>query len=326
MLINQPETMTLEFSEPHLLLLLNELRQRDYQFTTITPLSHGRVNARTGNEWACSLTDILGWSRPFHKDVIPEDIFRLMQSARILAIFEDGWRSLIRVSSLEDQLFMHSAFPTAENDAVFFGPDTYRYAVAIKNLLSDLSTAGMPPVRRAVDIGCGSGAGAILVGLAIPDARVWALDINDKALAFTRINAGVAQAGNVTALNSNILQAVPGDFDLIIANPPYLLDGSQRAYRHGGGTLGAELSLSIIDEALRRLSPAGTLLLYTGVAIVQGVDLFKVEVEKMISHAEFEVTYLELDPDIFGEELDHDCYREVDRIACILLTISRKPQ
>ena len=60
--------------------------------------------------------------------------------------------------------------------------------------------------------------------------------------------------------------------DPIAANPPYLLDDSQRAYRHGGGRLGEGLSVAIADLALERLAPGGTLLLYTGSAIVDGVD------------------------------------------------------
>ncbi|WP_141119835.1 methyltransferase, partial [Mycobacterium avium] len=75
-------------------------------------------------------------------------------------------------------LLAHSAFPTEAADAVFFGPDTYRFASVIEESLRQR----FAPIRRAVDIGCGSGAGALLVARARPDAEVLAVDINPKAL------------------------------------------------------------------------------------------------------------------------------------------------
>ena len=39
--------------------------------------------------------------------------------------------SAVRFSTIGNQLFVHSAFPTEQADAVFFGPDTYRFARAI---------------------------------------------------------------------------------------------------------------------------------------------------------------------------------------------------
>jgi methylase of polypeptide subunit release factors len=139
----------------------------------------------------------------------------------------------------------------------------------------------------------------------------------------TVINAKAANVANVTALHSDILKETEGDFDLIIANPPYLIDSAHRKYRHGGGPLGEEVSLTILDEAIQRLAPGGTLLLYTGAAIVEGKDLFFTEVTRRLDQRHFGIAYAELDPDIFGEELERDCYWDVDRIACVLLTVSR---
>jgi hypothetical protein len=54
-----------------------------------------------------------------------------------------------------------------------------------------------------------------------------------------------------------------------------LVDPSLRAYRHGGGPLGANLSLAIVEAAIERLAPAGMLVLYTGAAVIDGADAFK---------------------------------------------------
>ena len=227
------------------------LQESDYRFTTGSPATHTRVNARPGNQWARSTEDVLGWSRPFRAGVLPADLIELMQASGALREHGEGWRSKIRASTLDDALFFHSAYPTTESDAVFFGPDTYRFAGAIQRHLA----AGQP-VRRAVDIGCGAGPGAVLVGRARPDAKVIAVDINDQALRYTRVNAALAQTENVVAQWSDLLDSVDGEFDLMVANPPYLLDRDQRVYRHGGGGLGEGLSLAIAGWPGRGSRPA----------------------------------------------------------------------
>ena len=306
-----------------LLRLAAAIRATGYRFTTVTPATHARVNARPGNAWARGLEDVFGWSRPFRHAVLPPALFDLMRQAGVAVPHrEGGWRSAVRLSTLGGELFLHSAFPTAEPDAVFFGPDTYRFAAAVEGHLERRSS----PVRRAVDIGCGAGPGAILVAKARPAAEVLMGDINEAALRFARVNAALAGAGNARALRSDLLAGVPdGPLDLVIANPPYLVDPAERAYRHGGGPLGAGLSLAILDAALGRLAPGGTLLLYTGAAVVNGHDPFRAAAEeRLAADPGAGWTYREMDPDVFGEELDTAAYAEADRIAAVVLTVIRK--
>ncbi|MEG6770622.1 methyltransferase, partial [Pseudomonas aeruginosa] len=80
------------------------------------------------------------------------------------------------------------------------------------------------------------------------DAEVHGLDINPAALDLARVNAALEGVGNLTLSRSDLLSQAPGRFDLNVANPPYLQDASERAYRHGGGMLGAGRSQAI-DEA-----------------------------------------------------------------------------
>ncbi|MDT3720842.1 methyltransferase [Pseudomonas oryzihabitans] len=300
-------------------LLIETLRVADYHFITPTPASHARVNARPGNAWAQDLQGIFGWSRPFSGDLLPKALIEALVAAELLTAVPGGWRSRVRVSSLGDQLFVHSAYPTEDADAVFFGPDTYRYANALEAQLRHDTGA----IRRAVDIGSGAGPGAVLVALARPDAEVLAVDINERALTLTRVNAELAGVDNLKACYSNLLKDVDGDFDFILSNPPYLVDPGERAYRHGGGPLGAGLSLAILDTALQRLAPGGTLLLYTGVAMVEGRDPFLEEVRARLVGSEVAWRYRELDPDVFGEELEAGVYAHTDRIAAVVLTVTR---
>src|SRR5690606_17102876 len=181
------------------------LQQAGYRHTTVTPASHARVNARPGNHMATDLRGVFGWSRPFRPDVLPGYIFALMQEAGIAVTCEEGWRCLLRASTLNGNLYFHSAWPTDDNAAVFFGPDTYRYAAALSQYFSTQNLAlQRQQVRRAADIGCGSGAGAIELALRLPQTEVVAVDINDAALQLTRVNAEVAGVSS-KARNSDLL-------------------------------------------------------------------------------------------------------------------------
>jgi methylase of polypeptide subunit release factors len=115
------------------------------------------------------------------------------------------------------------------------------------------------------------------------------------------------------------LSGVGGEVDLVLANPPYLRDELRRTYRDGGGELGETLSLRIVSEAAQRLARGGTLILYTGAAIVDGEDVFLRKATALLERSGMTFTYEELDPDVFGEELSKPAYASVDRIAAVLL-------
>lgn len=313
--------MSDQLPDDALLALGRILQAGGYRFTTITQASHRRVNARPGNAWARGIADVLGWSRPFREGTLAPDLVQLMGDAGILVPHADGWKCTLRASTIGDLLFFHSAYPTSDADAVFFGPDTYRFVRALDACLA----APGNEVRRAVDIGCGGGPGALTVARRFPGADVIGADINDRALRLARINARLADAGNVVAVNSNLLGALDGEFDLIVSNPPYVQDPDELTYRHGGGALGAGLSLAIVDAAIARLAPGGALLLYTGVAIVDGVDPFQREAGARLDRAGFSWAYEEIDPDIFGSELSSEAYATADRLAAVLLRAECPP-
>src|SRR5712691_11419314 len=114
-----------------LLELGQELGQLGYRFVTPTPETHRCVVARNGAE-ARDLRDAFGWSLPFREGVLPERMVALLAEGGALARDGDRLRSEVRFSSLGERLFVHSAFPTREPDAVFFGPDTYRYCALLE--------------------------------------------------------------------------------------------------------------------------------------------------------------------------------------------------
>ena len=299
--------------------LVGELKAAGYTFTTVTPATHERVNRRPDNARARSVRDVLGWSRPFGPGVLPERVEQLMDAAGVLERDGDDRRSLIRVSSYDGELFVHSAFPTTAEDSVFFGPDSYRMADAAAAYVEGRGT----PVRRAVDIGCGTGVGAITVAKRAPGAEVFAADINPRALRFARINAALAGATGVRPCESNLLSGVEGDFDVIVSNPPFMIDPAGREYRDGGPQ-GHELSMKIIDQAAGRLAAGGTLVLFAGTAIIDGEDPFLAAATEHLAGTGLSWTYREVDPDVYDEELDGPAYAHAERIAVVLLTATRE--
>lgn len=302
-----------------LLQLGRRLQADGYRFITPTPLTHQRVNDRAFGQNARTLREVFGWSRSFEPGLLSAGEQRQLQQAGVLEESNGRLKSRVRWSSLDDLLFVHSGFPTEAADAVFFGPDTYRFAQLIHTHLQQR----FAPLKRAVDIGCGAGVGAIVIARARREAEVLAVDINPAALRLTAINAALAEVNNISIEASDVLQDVDGHFDLIVANPPYMADPAERAYRHGGGAFGAQLSLRIVEQALNRLSPGGSLVLYTGVAMVDGCDPFLAALTPYLDTARFGWTYHEIDPDVFGEELLTPGYQRVERIAVVALIVTR---
>ena len=281
------------------------LREGGYEFTTVTPESHRRVFARTSH--ARTVRDVFGWSLPFDAALLPQNVLAALDLADVIERRADGlFASRVRFSTLAHQLFVHSAYPTAGEHAVFFGPDTYRFCRALESIVAHAD--------RALDLGAGSGAGGI--SIAHRCNRLVLSDCNPLAATLARVNAHLnGCADRVEIAVGDLFDAVRGDFDLVIANPPYIADACGRAYRDGGGELGTGLALRIMEDSVQRVR--GRLVLYTGSPIREGVDPIREAASRIFAGKRW--TYREIDPDVFGEELSSDTYATVERIAAVVL-------
>lgn len=301
-------------SDAALLRLLETLGQRGYRFVTPTPATHARVVARADRRVGRDLFDILGWSLPFERARIDAELLALLDAGGALEAMGDGlWRSRLRVSSLKDALYLHSAWPTEAEDSVFFGPDSYRFADLIE---AELARQGVPHGATIVDIGTGAGVGAMVAARLCADAKVWMTDVNPAALRLAAINAHAAGVA-ILGVESENLDPVEAPIDLALANPPYIIDEGARTYRDGGGMFGGQVSVDMARMAVRRLAPGGRLILYTGSAIVRGSDLLGEALVALAAAEDCDLRYRALDPDVFGEELERPAYAEVDRIAVV---------
>lgn len=306
-------------SEAALLALLGALEARGYAFVVPTPATHARVLARPGMARARDLAGIFGWSLPFAPGSVDAEVEALADRAGVLAAAEDGlWRSTLRVAALHGRLFLHSAYPTDATDAVFLGPDSYRFADLIAAELGACA-----PDTRVVDIGTGAGVGAIVAAGLCPGLRATMTDINPAALRLARVNAAFNRV-EAAFVEADGLSGVAGGIDVALANPPYIVDAGKRAYRHGGDMHGGRASLDMAAAAAERLSPGGRLILYTGSAIVAGRDPLRDALADALALRGCDLRYRELDPDVFGEELERPEYAEVDRIAVVAAVATKR--
>ena len=94
--------------------------------------------------------------------------------------------------------------------------------------LVQLLTERLPADASILDIGTGSGCIAISLSLALPNAKVYACDISEKALSVAKIN-NERLHGSVSFFQADILsyQLLPEDngfYNAIVSNPPYITD------------------------------------------------------------------------------------------------------
>lgn len=133
----------------------------------------------------------------------------------------------------------------------------------------------LPLNARCLDVGVGSGAIAVTIAAERPGYEVTGTDVSPLALALAGENAKRLGAP-VRLVEGDLLAAVTGLFDLIVANLPYVataeLPTLAREVQHDpvlaldGGSDGLRLVARCIAQARDRLAPSG----YVGLEIGQG--------------------------------------------------------
>ena len=129
--------------------------------------------------------------------------------------------------------------------------------------------------RRVLDLCTGNGSLAVLAAMAWPDVEVTGADISPDALAVARIN--VDQHGlqdRISLQLSDGLAQLPGPWDLILCNPPYVNAASMAQlpaeYRAeptlalAGGADGMDFIRQLLQDAPARMSENAVLVLEIG--------------------------------------------------------------
>ena len=140
-----------------------------------------------------------------------------------------------------------------------------------------------------LDMGTGSGCLGLSLAAEFPMAQTTLADISPDALELARENASANDITNVAFVESDLFSAFKGQqFDLIVANLPYVPEGEELApeVRHDpvlalfSGKDGLDLIRRFVPEAPAHLSPGGTLAMEIGIGQ-------SAETERLLADASF---------------------------------------
>lgn len=155
-----------------------------------------------------------------------------------------------RILPVDDTLLASDGFTRDADD-----PPDYVATYTPTARTCDLLTP-RPRVRRALDVGTGSGIHALLA--AQHADHVVAIDVNDRALAYTELNAALNGLDNVECRNGSFFAPVEGEtFGLIVCNAPFVVSPEQRWAYRDSGFRGDDVTAHVVSEAASHLTPGG---------------------------------------------------------------------
>lgn len=154
-------------------------------------------------------------------------------------------------------------------------------AIVPRSLIAELLADGSiddflsEHTRQVLDLCTGNGSLAVLAAMVWPDVEITGADISPDALAVARINVDRHGLQDRIRLQlSDGLSALPGPWDLILCNPPYVNSASMAAlpaeYRAepelalAGGVDGMDFVRRLLQDAVARMSENAVLVLEIG--------------------------------------------------------------
>ncbi len=246
-----------------LLQLVNASAQRLEQAGV--SFGHGTLNAHDEAAW------LVLWRLGLPLDSeIDERAVTLEQQAQVQALIEERIRTRKPAAYLTREAWLQG---------VPFYVD--ERAIVPRSLIAEVLADGTidawlsEQTTRVLDLCTGNGSLAVLAALAWPEVQVTGADISPDALAVARINVDRhALQDRITLIQSDGLSALPGPFDLIVCNPPYVCQASMDAlpaeYRAepelalAGGLDGMDFVRQLFRDAPSRMSEDAVLVLEIG--------------------------------------------------------------
>ena len=139
------------------------------------------------------------------------------------------------------------------------------------------------PEVRIIDVGTGSGCIALALAKELPNAEIHAADISPNALEVARANAARHQLEHrIHFHQTDLLQGLPGEFDFVVSNPPYLGESEEGTVQLEvrkfeprnavfAGKTGTEVIARLIPQTHAALRPGGWLIMEISGTIAEEV-------------------------------------------------------
>jgi methylase of polypeptide subunit release factors len=178
----------------------------------------------------------------------------------------------------------HPGYKTVPRDQVMFVGDDSRW----------LARATVRrPVRSSLDLCTGSGVQAILS--AAHSERVLAVDINPRAVNCARFNATISGASNLEVVAGNLFEPVSSteQFDLITANPPFVVSPVDELMFRDGGPSGEAIQQRIVAGLPDHLAAGGIAQMVTELGEREGEPIVK-RVREWLGGAPLDIYILRL--------------------------------
>lgn len=157
---------------------------------------------------------------------------------------------------------------------------------------------------KILDLGTGSGCISIALAKNLPSAQVFALDISTEALEIARFNAKKNNV-EINFISSNMLEWKSiQQFDIIVSNPPYVLEKEQKQMKDNVLKHEPHLALFVDNtsplvfyKALRKIAQKN--LSQNGLCFAELNEAFGVETKALFDEVSFQNVILK--KDTFGK-------------------------
>ena len=180
---------------------------------------------------------------------LPRGLFDALIQGEILESIDDRVRSSIRLTAWEGFIVAHD-----DSDPLKIRADTVAGINPTTRTLAALTVRR--PIDRALDIGTGCGAHALLASRHADE--VVATDVNPRALWFTELNAAMNDVTNITCVEGSLFDPVQGEiFDLVVGNLPFVISPDAAYTFRDGGLPADEISRRAVEGAAAILAPGG---------------------------------------------------------------------
>jgi carbamoyltransferase len=198
------------------------------------------------------------------------DVFMALRNLGVLIMRLDGWASRVDlfdvaglyVATDHRYMVLPEDRQVDESPVMYIGMDS----------MGLVQTAPHYPVDRVLDLCCGSGVQGLVASRYAQ--QVVSVDINPRALRFSRFNAQLNGINNIEFRLGSLYEAVAGQslagqslagqsFNTILANPPFVPSPTSGFRFRDGGANGEEILRAIVEGSPNHLQPDGQLFIVT---------------------------------------------------------------